>query len=64
MSKQLAEGQAVERDGAVYLIRAIKPLLGDIDLEGKGGVRLTLPLRDFLNEIASGTARRLSETLA
>lgn len=63
MSKQLAEGQAVERDGAVYLIRAIKPLLGDIDLEGKGGVRLTLPLRDFLNEIASGTARRLSETL-
>lgn len=57
MTDSLAVGQLIEREGAWYLIDAIKPVLGDIDLEGKGGVRLTLPLRDFQNGIASGTIR-------
>ncbi|MFV3412994.1 Mu transposase C-terminal domain-containing protein [Pseudomonas sp. NY15436] len=63
MSNALAVGQALERAGACYQIKAIKPLLGDIDLEGKGGVVMTLALRDFHNAIARGEIRLLSNLI-
>ncbi|MFV3329910.1 Mu transposase C-terminal domain-containing protein [Pseudomonas sp. NY15437] len=63
MSNTLAVGQALEKDGTCYQIKAIKPLLGDIDLEGKGGMVVTLALRDFHNAIAGGEIRLLSSLI-
>lgn len=60
MSNELAVGQAVEWGGNGYLIRAIKLPLGDVELEGKGGVSRTLGLQQFFNLMASGEIQRLS----
>jgi putative transposase len=54
MSRNLEVGQAVIWQEICYLIKAIKPQLGDIALEGKGGIEYTLPLPTFYNYIASG----------
>ncbi|NWL79569.1 transposase [Pseudomonas taiwanensis] len=41
-------------DGTHFLIKTIKPLLGDIVLEGKGGIELSIDTREFYNKIADG----------
>lgn len=60
MSNELAVGQAVEWGGDCYLIKSIKPQLGDVELERKGGVSRTLGLQPFYNLLASGEIRWLS----
>lgn len=64
MSNALAVGQAVEWGGDCYLIKALKPQLGDVELEGKGGVSRTLGLQPFYNLLASGEIRWLSGQIA
>ncbi|HBO1216233.1 TPA: DDE-type integrase/transposase/recombinase [Pseudomonas aeruginosa] len=64
MSNALTVGQAVEWGGDCYLIKALKPQLGDVELEGKGGVSRTLGLQPFYNLLASGEIRWLSGQIA
>lgn len=54
MSPSLEAGQAVIWQGTCYVIKAIKPLLGDIVLEAKGGVERSVDTRAFYNQVASG----------
>lgn len=54
MSRNVEVGQAVVWQDACYYIKAIKPLLGDITLEAKGGAEYTLPIPDFYNHISAG----------
>lgn len=54
MSPNLETGQAVVWDSICYVIKAIKPLLGDIVLEAKGGVERAVDIRVFYNQVASG----------
>lgn len=54
MSRNLETGQAVVWQDTCYVIKAIKPLLGDIVLEAKGGVERAVDIRAFYNQVASG----------
>jgi putative transposase len=54
MSANLETGQAVVWQDTCYVIKAIKPLLGDIVLEAKGGVERAVDIPAFYNRIASG----------
>ncbi|MBV2132298.1 hypothetical protein KRX52_05720 [Pseudomonas sp. MAP12] len=50
----VAVGQTVVWRDTCYQIKAIKPLLGDVVLEAKGGIEHTVDLGEFYNLIASG----------
>jgi putative transposase len=54
MNPSLAAGQAVFWQDTCYVIKSIKPQLGDILLVAKGGVERTVDIRTFYNQIASG----------
>ena len=54
MSNPVAVGQAVVWQDTCYLIKSIKPDLGDIVLEAKGGVERAVDLGQFYNLIAVG----------
>lgn len=54
MSANLETGQAVVWQDTCYVIKAIKPMLGDIVLEAKGGVERAVDIRAFYNQVASG----------
>jgi putative transposase len=54
MNSNLEAGQAVVWQDTCYVIKAIKPLLGDIVLEAKGGVERAVDIRAFYNQVASG----------
>jgi putative transposase len=54
MNNSLHTSQAVVWQDTCYVIKAIKPTLGDIVLEAKGGVERTVDIRAFYNYIASG----------
>lgn len=54
MGNNVQAGQLVTWQNTDYLIRSIKPELGDIVLEAKGGLERTVDLHDFYNLIAAG----------
>lgn len=54
MNSNLQVSQAVVWQETCYVIKAIKPTLGDIVLEAKGGVERAVDIRAFYNLIASG----------
>lgn len=54
MNANLETGQAVVWQDTCYVVKAIKPLLGDIVLEAKGGVERAVDIRAFYNHVASG----------
>lgn len=54
VSNPVAVGHSVVWQDTCYLIKAIKPALGDIVLEAKGGIERTVDLGEFYNFIASG----------
>ena len=54
MNANLETGQAVFWQDTCYVVKAIKPQLGDIVLEAKGGVERVVDTREFFNHIASG----------
>ena len=54
MNPSLHTGQVVVWQNTCYVIKAIKPALGDIVLEAKGGLERTVDIRALYNHIASG----------
>lgn len=53
-SHDIAVGKAVVWDSLPYQIKSIKPALGDITLEGKGGIECSIDIQVFFNAIAAG----------
>jgi putative transposase len=54
MSNNLQTSQVVIWQDTCYVIKAIKPMLGDIVLEAKGGAERAVDVRVFYNLIAAG----------